>query len=229
MLDGEVLAKSWNRTSSLLRSKRAGMSDAAKAAIVDEVRFAVFDLVDLTLEPRMLKSGPRARKLCSVFAVSLTERRSRLMDLDLEPPLFLAPQTVVSSLAELHEEYEHLLEFGFEGAIVKEPSAYYWPGERGCGWWKMKPSQTMELVIIRCEPGAGKHEGRLGAIVGRRADGVEIAVGTGLTDSQREEFWARREALVGMEMEIKAQAGDVASARHPVFVRIREEKARGRA
>ena len=52
---------------------------------------------------------------------------------------------------------------------------------------KLKPHHDAEAVVIGHLPGRGKHAGRLGALQVRTAAGVAFALGSGLSDAQREQ------------------------------------------
>ena len=49
----------------------------------------------------------------------------------------------------------------------------------------MKTFRDAGATVIGHQEGAGKHKGRLGALLVKLADGVEFAVGTGLSDKER--------------------------------------------
>jgi DNA ligase-1 len=52
--------------------------------------------------------------------------------------------------------------------------------------------------------------------------GIEFSCGTGMTHSQREQFWADRDSLVGQYVEYKSfNIGVLEKPRHPVFLRLR--------
>ena len=50
---------------------------------------------------------------------------------------------------------------------------------------KLKPLQDADAVVLAHLPGRGRHQGRLGALRVRRADGLVFDIGTGLSDAQR--------------------------------------------
>lgn len=83
--------------------------------------------------------------------------------------------------------YEDAVAAGFEGVVVKDPEEPYQAGRRGSGWRKVKPTHTLDLVILAAEWGSGRRQGwlsnlHLGA---RSADGGFVMLGKtfkGLTD-----------------------------------------------
>ncbi len=74
--------------------------------------------------------------------------------------------------------------------------------------------------------------GDIGAFVCKLMDsdnvpvGVEFNVGTGFTDEQRADYWARRPDLVGRLVKFKhfAQSGAKDAPRHPVFLGFRDAR-----
>jgi DNA ligase-1 len=76
---------------------------------------------------------------------------------------------------------------GYEGVVVKDLSQGYEAGRRGSGWLKVKPTHTLDLVILAAEWGSGRRQGwlsnlHLGA---RNPDGGFVMLGKtfkGLTD-----------------------------------------------
>jgi DNA ligase-1 len=50
---------------------------------------------------------------------------------------------------------------GFEGVVVKDPDQPYEAGRRGSGWLKVKPTHTLDLVVLAAEWGSGRRQGWL--------------------------------------------------------------------
>ena len=77
---------------------------------------------------------------------------------------------------------------GHEGVMAKSPSASYEAGRRGAGWVKVKPVQTLDLVVLAVEWGSGRRTGKLSNIhLGARdpASGGFVMLGKtfkGMTD-----------------------------------------------
>ena len=126
---------------------------------------------------------------------------------------------------------------GYEGVVVKDPNQPYEAGRRGSGWLKVKPTHTLDLLVLAAEWGSGRREGwlsnlHLGAADG---DGGYIMLGKtfkGLTDEmlawQTERFLEiedhRTQNTVflrpGIVYEI-AFDGIQRSTRYPVVVALR--------
>jgi DNA ligase-1 len=97
---------------------------------------------------------------------------------------------------------------GFEGIMIKDLGAPY-ECKRSSFWMKWKPTITVDLTIVGFEEGTGRNAGRLGAIIYEGVDNernIRVNVGTGYSDSDRDEFWAVRDQLLGVIGEIEADA-----------------------
>jgi DNA ligase-1 len=60
---------------------------------------------------------------------------------------------------------------GFEGVVVKDPDQSYEAGRRGSGWLKVKPTHTLDLLVLAAEWGSGRREGWLSNLHLGAADG----------------------------------------------------------
>jgi ATP-dependent DNA ligase len=226
LIDGEVGAFNWGRTSQLLRKKGAQQDPAFWAQVVAEVKFTVFDMVRLQSTWAQRKLTERSRNLVNVSEASFAARRRVLEGVFHEARLEHSRPIShfrARNEAELHTLFDEFIELGFEGAIVKLLDAPY-AFDRSPFWLKMKPFKTIDLKIVDFLEGKGQHVGRLGAFICENERSQRIRVGGGLTNEMRDSYWAQRASLVGSLIEVKCQDDDVATARHPVFVRFREDQ-----
>ena len=78
--------------------------------------------------------------------------------------------------------------------------------------------------------GSGRNKGKLGAIIAEGEDNgrfFKLNIGSGFTDSQRQNFWNNKEKLIGQIVEVRAdsvsksQEGDSWSLRFPRFKTFR--------
>jgi ATP-dependent DNA ligase len=212
MVDAELQATTWNETSHLVRRKRANMSDELKEQCRTQLKLHIFDLVPLE-KPPSVYTLPRRRKPTEIIAMPFRARRQKL-----EAAFTSMPGDALSVLRLVPQFTE------YEGAMVKDPTAPYALDDRTPWWLKLKPMISVDMVITGVVEGLGKHVGRLGALVCIDSKGRTVSVGGGFTDEQRENLWRRQKDLPGMEIEVKIQKSDVATARHPVFMRFRNEK-----
>lgn len=82
------------------------------------------------------------------------------------------------------------LQMGHEGLMAKKLDSYYSPGSRGKKWFKIKPAETLDLVIVAADWGSGRRIGWLSNYhlsVRDEATGEFLMVGKtfkGLTDQE---------------------------------------------
>jgi ATP-dependent DNA ligase len=107
----------------------------------------------------------------SLLERPLSERRAALGELLAEDGFAAAPVEAMEAVA-TPEEAQPWLEHA-EGAIAKELSASYRPGERR-GTFKVKRVRTIETVLAGWRP--GKEEGTVGALILALYDGDELRV-----------------------------------------------------
>jgi len=123
---------------------------------------------------------------------------------------------------------EASVEEGYEGIMIKSMDAPY-ECKRSDFWMKWKPTITVDLNIVGFEEGTGRNAGRLGAIICEGVDNdrtIRVNVGSGLSDSNRDEYWAARNELLDRVVEVEADAvtqnqDGSYSLRFPRFVRFR--------
>jgi DNA ligase-1 len=120
------------------------------------------------------------------------------------------------------------VENGYEGIMIKDINAPY-ECKRTSSWLKLKPFIEVTLEVTDVEEGTGRNEGKLGALVCSGTDDgqfITVNVGSGLTDDNRDQFWASRDRLIGQLVEVRADAitqnqDGTYSLRFPRFLRFR--------
>ena len=197
-----------------------------------DIRFYVFDRWDLL----QMKAHDR------VFVAGATA---------FSDGVHLVAHTVVRNQLEVDDYLEHCLASGFEGAMLRQADAYYKYGqatERQAFLLKLKPFRDAEAEVIgyveqmentnmattdelgytkRSSSKAGKvGKGTFGAFLVRDLEtGAEFSVGNGpgLTQAKRDEFWAKRDELIGQIITYKYQeVGTKEAPRLPQFLRFRD-------
>lgn len=112
-----------------------------------------------------------------------------------------------------------------EGVMINREDFYYC--KRCNSLLKVKTMKTCDLEIIGFEKGLGKNSNTLGALV-VDYKGYTLKVGSGFSESMRDEIWESRNELLGRVAEIqyfeetKNEQGGL-SVRFPVFKCIREK------
>lgn len=84
----------------------------------------------------------------------------------------------------LRAELARVEALGGEGLMLRQPGSRYETG-RSSTLLKVKSFRDAEATVIGHQAGAGKHQGRLGALLVRLPSGKEFAVGTGFSDRER--------------------------------------------
>ena len=108
---------------------------------------------------------------------------------------------------------------GGEGLMLHLASAEYVTG-RSDVLLKLKPLYDAEATVIAHTSGRGKYKGKLGALVVETPEGIRFKLGTGFTDSQRENP-PKIGSLVTYTYKDKTKNGKPKFAR---FLRQRQEK-----
>jgi DNA ligase-1 len=100
------------------------------------------------------------------------------------------------------------VEGGYEGVMIKDVDAPY-ECKRTHAWLKAKPFIEVTLEVKDVEEGTGRNEGRLGAVVCEGTDDgkkINVNVGSGFSDANRDDFWNSRTDIVGQLVEVRADA-----------------------
>jgi len=197
VLDGEIVGESFQK----LMKQAHRKSDAKTAGMV----YHVFDILPLdALEEGHwnVKQSQRLEWLDSAKSVLPEDGCVQIMP----------GMNVDLNTAEGHDIMrrfaEASVEQGYEGIMIKELEAPY-QCKRSDFWMKWKPTISVDLTIVGFEEGTGRNAGRLGAIIYEGVDNertIRVNVGTGFSDSDRDEFWAARDRLLGVVGEIEADA-----------------------
>jgi len=97
---------------------------------------------------------------------------------------------------------------GYEGVMIKDVDAHY-ECKRTHAWLKAKPFIEVSLEVKDVEEGTGRNVGKLGAFVCEGYDDgkhISVNVGSGFTDSNRDNFWANKDSIPGNIVEVRADA-----------------------
>jgi len=261
VIEGEVFSGIFNEVSGSVRRKSEDATDA-EYHIFDVLPYGLF--MDSSVAE--IKIPYRIRRPFTEFVVRSADPKSQMR---------LVPRYYAGSHKEIQEAFDtfhnmtiaHYLARGdekleaellpktldkktgepktMEGIIVKPLDGTY-QKKRSFNWLKIKAEETDEFRIVGAEEGTGKNKGKLGALV-IDVEGVEVKVGGGFSDAQRDEFWlaygrdlarlaghddaapAEYHALgcelLGrlIEVEFHEKTPD-GSLRHPRFIRFRDDK-----
>lgn len=113
---------------------------------------------------------------------------------------------------------------GGEGVILKHVDGFYEFGKRNCNLMKIKEELTLDLIVVGMEPGGGKYDGTLGTLTVQGKKGHKHHV-SGMTDAQRDAWWANPESIIGQVVEVKAmKLLKDGSLREPRYKHTRHDK-----
>ncbi len=167
--------------------------------------------------------------------LSITKRKQFLEDYNYGPNIKLVEYVKMNLSDEDGQkqfaDYNKLcIDKGFEGIMVKPIGGVY-ECKRSSLWLKVKPFIEVSLSVIDVEEGTGRNVGKLGALIVEGTDGgkfIKTNVGSGLSDTDREEFWKAKDKLIGQVVEVRADAitqnqnaTNEWSLRFPRFLRFR--------
>ncbi len=230
-LDGELMVGEWNDPNVYNKTNSGVMSVAG----TPDVRWVIFDRWDSTASYGFRAWG--TREICNGYP-----RDSRVCWLS---------QHVMHSFEELEAFEEATLEQGYEGVILRSPTAPYKQNRstlKQAYMLKMKRFEDSEAEVIgyaeqmrneneattdelgytkRSSHQAGKvGAGILGALSVRDVrTGVEFDVGTGFTLEQRTNLWEGRKYLPGKLIKYRHfPVGVKDKPRFPTFVGFRDRR-----
>ncbi|HTV43406.1 MAG TPA: DNA ligase [Candidatus Sulfotelmatobacter sp.] len=162
-LDGELWIdrKKFQRTVSIVRRQD-------KNELWKEVRFLIFDAPAANggFEERLAFLKDALARAVAKFAREHVHERCKNLDA-------------------LRAELKRVEALGGEGLMLRQPGSKYVAG-RSTTLLKVKTFHDAEAIVIGHQAGAGRHKGRMGALLVRLPDGADFAIGTGFSDGERE-------------------------------------------
>ena len=173
ILDGEVLAL---REDGRPHPFQTTMRRFGRTREIDQLRvtlplsMAFFDCLLLEQQPLIdLSTAQRHEAMAEVL-----DDRS------------IIPRLVTADSAAAEKFLSAAMDNGHEGVMAKSLDAEYTAGGRGQSWLKIKPSHTLDLVVLAAEWGSGRRKGWLSNLhLGARSDNQFAMIGKtfkGLTD-----------------------------------------------
>jgi DNA ligase 1 len=197
VFDGEVVG---NTFQSLM--KQVNRKDDVDSK---NTKLALFDCLPLSDFKNGISEITQSQRL------EIIDNFSVFSDKNEESPVFKLESLIVDMTTEegkqTFNKFNHdVVSAGKEGIMVKKPNAPY-ECKRSKSWLKIKPFIEETLEIVDVEIGSGKNAGRLGNLLCKgfvKDKQIEVSVGSGFSEEQREEFWNRKESLKGLLIEVRA-------------------------
>jgi len=196
ILDGEMVSKSFQALMKQVHRKENVEATDAK--------FAVFDMIaqhEFTKGKSILGCADRDAFVRALF---VDKEFDHMFALEKHRVNLDTPQGYKKYLAFNKEAIAN----GFEGVMIKDVDAPY-ECKRSHHMLKAKPFIEVTLNVMDIEQGTGRNEGRLGAFVCKGTDGdktIEVNVGSGFSDQQRDDFWMQRDKIVNQLVEVRGDA-----------------------
>ena len=153
------------------------------------------------------------------------ERASDTCDFLNQPWMQIAPLLGVSQYEDdWMEEYRKIIaKPNGEGLILKAYDSPYKANTRNYELMKIKCELTLDLLVVGIVAGMGKYANTLGALEVKDKDGNLHKV-SGMSDNQRDIWWANPSQIIGQVVEVKAMKKEGAYIREPRFKAVRHDK-----
>jgi ATP-dependent DNA ligase len=202
-LDGELYCHGMNFNDILsITSRTVNLHPNYK-----EIQFHVFDIVN---DESQLKRSIIIENLRGI-----------------NPLIQVAQFWVCESLDDVMRTYDHIINLGYEGIIVRHSNAPY-VKKRSTLIMKFKPKKedTYEIVgFVEEESIHNVPKCSLGSFILNSGDGGTFNVGSGFSADQRNHYWDHREELIGKIARVKYQhlTSGKKVPRFPVFVEVIED------
>jgi len=228
VVDCECYQKDWSTIVGILHSLPERAIELSKA---NPPYFALFDC--LFFDGEDLRDKPyrqRLEKLLKVLAYVTFSFTYRM-----HLASFIDDDLLVNNLTEAHaftsiDEFpiamQNAIDDGYEGIVVKSLDKTYY--EQGASL-KCKKFETVDVVVCGYDVGRGKYADTIGALhVGYYDPSTQSIVKISNvncgTDEERNMWRDKWEMLKNSVIEVKCQEVTDSSLRHPVYIRIRDDK-----
>ena len=220
VLDGEVIGNSFQE---LMRQARRKENAQAEDSV-----FNIFDILPLADFRRGYWNAQLEKRV--EILNGMRNVVDEMPNVELLPHIMVDLDTAAGR-DQLDRYAKDQVNAGFEGIMIKDTGAPY-ECKRNTSWMKWKPTITVDLTVVGLEEGTGRNVGRLGALVCEGMDDgkfIQVNVGSGYSDEDRDNYWKDSNLIIGRTAEIlcdvitQNQDGTY-SLRFPRFVRFRDDK-----
>ncbi len=223
VLDCECYAKNWSEVVGVMHSLPERAAELQKTVIV---KYAIFDCLwydgkDVSELPylKRLEFAMKVIESLNIRNMHLTQFINDEFEVD-----SIKNAHFFKSIAEQETAMENAINAGFEGIVVKSLNKTY--RDKGASL-KCKKFETVDCVVYDYVQGNGKYSDTIGALkigyynAGNIVHVTNVNCGTDATRYMWSQHWDK---LKGRVIEVKCQEVTSKSLRHPVYVRLREDK-----
>lgn len=227
VLDCECYSKDWSTIVGILHS----LPERAKAlSQINLPQFAVFDC--LFYNGTDMRDMPYKTRL-SFAADVVADFNYKPLHMCKEIGLFYSivkynssTRMYIRNKTDVELAMTSAINNGFEGVVVKSLNRKYY--DKGA-YLKAKKFETVDVIVYDYIKGNGKYDNTVGALkVGywdpEKSQVIHISKVNCGTDEERNMWFNNWQTLRGSVIEVKCQEITDKSLRHPVYVRLREDK-----
>jgi DNA ligase-1 len=217
VLDGEIVSSSFQDLMKQVQRKSDVQADDAVLQLFDIIPLSEFKQGKSVLNQQ--KRHAMLKEYCKMFDGFDNIQVIDKVDCDLDSE---------AGQQQFKDFNKEAIDQGYEGIMIKDPEALY-ECKRSTAWLKQKPFIEVSLEVKHVEEGTGRNEGKLGAFVCEGVDDgktINVNVGSGFSDTNRDQFWDSRSSILGQIVEVRADAitqnqDGTYSLRFPRFLRFR--------
>lgn len=211
VFDGEIIGKDYTDTMNQLFAKGNNKQGT----------YMIFDM----LTPEEFYNGESSFDYWTRKQGLINLRKSLNMQ-EFSSLHFVEPLAILDNptIEQFNELMNKVVSDGFEGIMIKPLNSKY-KAKRSYDWQKLKPFMSDEFNIIGFENGDGKYKNTLGKVI-IDVNGVQVGVGSGFSDSQRNEIWLNQNQYLGKQIEVQYQEKieKTGALRFPTVKSIRLDK-----
>jgi len=220
VFDGEVIGVSGDHTEKYTASQK--QARRKKDVDTSNLAFVIFDMMPLSNFKRQRNTMTyvdRRGRLKAAYKNCMSGSKLEVIRTR------LSRMKKIKDEGALHRFYDIVVQQGEEGLIAKNLDSEY-EFKRSHHWVKLKPVNTMDLVIVDVKEGEKGREGTLGSVIVQKGDvTVNCPMGKGITHKQSAALWKVRKKLIGKMAEIQyMNETDAGSLYLPKFLQLRDDK-----
>ncbi len=225
VLDCECYGRNWSEAASVLHSLPERAAELLKTI---NIKFAVFDCLfykGIDLRDRLyLERLHYAIEVVNDFNWPQLHT-VKFLNADLQPDV-VENVELIHSKDEAFKCMDNAIAAGFEGVVVKSLDRKYYDKAASL---KCKKFETVDVVVYGYQPGNGKYSNTVGALLVGYYDPdkdevVHVAKVNCGTDEDRDMWRDNWIDLKYSVIEVKCQEITGRSLRHPVYIRLRQDK-----
>jgi DNA ligase-1 len=196
--DGELTAKTRLKISGELNKM------LFETFIGDDSRF-VFNVFDLVFDD-IIDDYETCRDVRPLgVRLNLLEEMYQSLDKNTCQNILKVENLRIKSHEDIRKIFDDYVKSGKEGIIVKNLNSLY-VYERSENWIKFKEIKTADLAIVDMKIGdpGSKFANTCGALICESADHkLQVNVGSGLSEEQRNYFWNNKDKMIGQIVEVE--------------------------